>query len=191
MDRFRAECGRLQSAELPLPYDQGVANTHQSPHGCSLQPPCLSCQGGRSSSAEFQALRELAQETSMFLPLTRARCSPGTPDLGFREDDLNYFVAEFTLTGFRGGLNYYRNLDHRWELLRDVDPVITIPSAFVAGAENGHEEDANRLEATMAPLMSDLRFVRLIPNAGHHVQQEVPTPINEAILEFLGSALDL
>ena len=31
---------------------------------------------------------------------------------------------------------------------------------------------------------SDFRFSRLIPGAGHWVQQEAPVAVNEALLEF-------
>lgn len=31
------------------------------------------------------------------------------------EQDIDYFTREFERTGFRGGLNWYRNIDHRWE----------------------------------------------------------------------------
>jgi hypothetical protein len=33
------------------------------------------------------------------------------------EADVNFYTAEFTRTGFRGGLNWYRNIDRNWELL--------------------------------------------------------------------------
>jgi hypothetical protein len=33
------------------------------------------------------------------------------------QDDLNFYGAEFARTGFRGGLNWYRNIDRNWELL--------------------------------------------------------------------------
>ncbi|MGA2615898.1 MAG: hypothetical protein ABSG38_20860 [Spirochaetia bacterium] len=32
------------------------------------------------------------------------------------EDDLDAFTEEFRRTGFRGGLNWYRNIDRNWEL---------------------------------------------------------------------------
>ena len=33
------------------------------------------------------------------------------------ERDVDFYVQEFTRTGFRGGLNWYRNIDRNWELL--------------------------------------------------------------------------
>ena len=42
----------------------------------------------------------------------RRSCPPGS-----READLDVYVGEFERTGFRGGLNWYRNFDRNWELL--------------------------------------------------------------------------
>src|SRR5438477_366513 len=33
------------------------------------------------------------------------------------EADIDFYVGEFARTGFRGGLNWYRNIDRNWELL--------------------------------------------------------------------------
>ena len=33
------------------------------------------------------------------------------------EADLEFYVREFARTGFRGGLNWYRNIDRNWEVL--------------------------------------------------------------------------
>jgi pimeloyl-ACP methyl ester carboxylesterase len=101
------------------------------------------------------------------------------------EEDLDYYVAEFTRAGFRGGLNYYRNLDRYWHVMRTLDPIIKIPSAFVCGTEDTNGADQARLEEIMTPLMSDLRFVKLFPGIGHWVQQEAPEQTNRAIIEFL------
>jgi hypothetical protein len=31
--------------------------------------------------------------------------------------DIDFYAGEFARTGFRGGLNWYRNIDRNWELL--------------------------------------------------------------------------
>ncbi|MFC4844944.1 alpha/beta fold hydrolase [Bradyrhizobium sp. GCM10023182] len=49
-------------------------------------------------------------------------------------EDIAYYVAEFSRTGFRGGLNWYRNITRSWELLapwRGV--VIQQPSISLRG----------------------------------------------------------
>ena len=103
------------------------------------------------------------------------------------EADLDYYVDEFTRSGFRGGVNYYRNFDTNWEITADLDPVIQIPSAFISGAADvvigGASEEA--LTTMMTPVMSDFRGVTLIPEMGHWVQQEAPAETDAAIIEFL------
>ncbi len=32
------------------------------------------------------------------------------------QEELDHYIAEFTRTGFTGGINWYRNLDRNWEL---------------------------------------------------------------------------
>ena len=50
------------------------------------------------------------------------------------QDDLEVYVTEFERTGFRGGLNWYRNFDRNWELLAPFSDLrITVPALFVGG----------------------------------------------------------
>ena len=103
------------------------------------------------------------------------------------EADLDYYVSEFTRSGFRGGVNYYRNFDTNWNLTADLDPIIQIPSSFISGSADvvigGASQEA--LTLMMKPVMTDLREVTIIPDMGHWVQQEAPAATNIAILEFL------
>ena len=39
----------------------------------------------------------------------------GLPDW-ISQDELDHYIAEFTRTGFTGGLNWYRNMDRNWEI---------------------------------------------------------------------------
>ena len=54
------------------------------------------------------------------------------------EEDLEFYVAEFERTGFRGPLNRYRNVDRDWV---DLQPwrgrPITVPSLFIGGEKDG------------------------------------------------------
>ena len=50
------------------------------------------------------------------------------------EADVDFYVSEFARTGFRGGLNWYRNMDRNWELLAPVSGVqVTVPALYIAG----------------------------------------------------------
>lgn len=102
-------------------------------------------------------------------------------------EDLDHYAETFGRTGFRGGLNYYRNFDRSWARTADVaDSVVDVPVLFLAGEHDlvigGASQE--QLEAMMAPVTRDLT-VKLIPGAGHWLQQEHPAVVNAAILEFL------
>ena len=52
------------------------------------------------------------------------------------EADLDYYAREFSRTGFRGGLNWYRNLRRNWELGGPWrGQPIRQPSLFIAGSQ--------------------------------------------------------
>src|SRR5262249_13877425 len=102
------------------------------------------------------------------------------------EADLETFAAEFRRTGFRGGLNWDRNLDRMWELTPFLaEAKVRQPALFVAGALDP--------AITMYPAACDalehttpgLRKKVLLRGAGHWIQQERPAEVNHLLLEFL------
>jgi pimeloyl-ACP methyl ester carboxylesterase len=102
-------------------------------------------------------------------------------------EDLDYFVNEFQRSGFRGGVNYYRNFNTNWEITQDLDPVLRMPCAFVSGSQDVVIQGADEptLRAMMTPVMEDLREITLIADKGHWIQQEAPEATNAAITQFL------
>ena len=106
------------------------------------------------------------------------------------EADLDYMTADMARTGFRGGLNWYRNMDRNWELLAPwAGAVIRQRALFIAGTEDhlitGPTGKAN-LEA-MATTVPNLERQVLIEDAGHYIQQERPQQVNAALVQFLQS----
>jgi pimeloyl-ACP methyl ester carboxylesterase len=102
--------------------------------------------------------------------------------------DLDYFVSEFTEAGFRGGVNYYRNFDRNWQITPQLTGArIKVPVAFIAGTDDivirGAKED--QLRDQMLRVADDLRAVKLVPGAGHWIQQEKPQETNAFVLDFL------
>ncbi|QRN98008.1 alpha/beta hydrolase [Archangium violaceum] len=110
--------------------------------------------------------------------------TPGKLPDWLTEDDLAYFVKELEGSGFRGGLNRYRNMDRDWEELPELATVrIEQPALFIIG-----EKDPGRAFAPvdlMKPLVPNLEEVLVIPGAGHWIQQERAAEVNAALLAFL------
>ncbi len=112
----------------------------------------------------------------------------GLPDW-LTQEELDHYVAEFSRTGFTGGINWYRNFDRNWELTPQLAGAhVTMPSLFVGG-----KQDPVLLMSPPSVGHSFLDQHRgdvLIDGAGHWVQQEKPADVNTALLDFLAS-LDL
>jgi len=106
------------------------------------------------------------------------------------EADIEYMVADVTRTGFRGGLNWYRNLDGNWELLAPWSGLhIQQPGLFIAGSEDhviGPPIGKGPLES-LKTNVPNLRRQLIIEGAGHYIQQERPQQVNEALIEFLNA----
>ena len=101
------------------------------------------------------------------------------------ETDLDFYTVEFTRSGMRGPLNYYRNHDLTWELTRGAPEQIRQPAMFVAGERDGVVVMAADALKKMPERVTDLRINRLIPGIGHWTQQESPAIVNEEMLRFL------
>jgi pimeloyl-ACP methyl ester carboxylesterase len=100
-------------------------------------------------------------------------------------EDLAFYVGEFTRSGFRGPLNYYRNHNLSWELTRDLPTRIEQPAMFAAGEKDGVILMAAAALEAMPEHVTDLRINELIPDVGHWTQQEAPAAVNDLIVRFL------
>jgi pimeloyl-ACP methyl ester carboxylesterase len=100
------------------------------------------------------------------------------------QDELDYYIAEFTRTGFTGGINWYRNLDRNWELTPQLEGKgVEVPSLFIGGAQDPviFMAQPGAAEKNLA----DHRGTVMVDDAGHWVQQEKPEEVNAALLHFL------
>lgn len=92
--------------------------------------------------------------------------------------ELAVFVSAFEVSGFAGGINWYRNLDRNWHVLADVNPIIQQPTLMIHG------------DRDLIPKFE--RLTDFVPNAeavsldcGHWIQQEMPEETNQAIIKWL------
>jgi pimeloyl-ACP methyl ester carboxylesterase len=106
------------------------------------------------------------------------------------EADLDFYAGEFARTGFRGGLNWYRNIDRNWELLASFAGArVTVPALYVAGDRDlvvGFP-GAAELIANLKTFVPELRRTLMLSGCGHWTQQERPQEVNAAMIEFLRS----
>jgi pimeloyl-ACP methyl ester carboxylesterase len=120
--------------------------------------------------------------TGMLDSLTDTDTLPGW----LSAEDLDEMTAEFSRTGFTGGLNWYRNFDRNWEMSEPWgNRTIDMPALFIAG-----DQDPVLLmqpPSVMDGHVTDLRGSVLVPGAGHWIQQERPREVNDALLGFLRS----
>ncbi|HEY4201480.1 MAG TPA: alpha/beta hydrolase [Devosiaceae bacterium] len=116
--------------------------------------------------------------------------SPAELPAWLTEADLAVFAAAFAESGFRGGLNYYRNLDRNWALQASLDgKSVEIPALYMVG-----ERDAGlaipgmrEIIAAMPGLVPMLGEPVFLPACGHWAPQERPGEVSAAIIDFARS----
>jgi pimeloyl-ACP methyl ester carboxylesterase len=133
-----------------------------------------------------------AQEAGLMLRpgpdgyVERLPVSDRLPDW-LNQSELDYYVEEFTRTGFTGALNWYRNFDRNWELMADTPAAtITVPSLFIAGTNDpvlSFTATDRHAEVVTGPYRE-----LLISGAGHWIQQEKPDEVNKTLLELLSES---
>lgn len=102
--------------------------------------------------------------------------------------DMAEFVTSFESSGFRGGLNYYRNLDRNWAQQAAFEGRrIEVPALYLVGERDPGRAmpGMDQIVAAMPALAPELRGAEVIPSAGHWLQQEAPGAVNAAVLGFL------
>ena len=113
---------------------------------------------------------------------------PETLPAWLSDADLDYFTAEFKRAGFRGGLNWYRNLRRNWELMAPFHgQVIRQPALFIAGSKDGVLKfpASQKQIAAFPQTLPGIRGSHIIDGAGHWIQQERAKEVNELLVGFL------
>lgn len=102
------------------------------------------------------------------------------------EADVAFYVGELRRSGFRGGLNWYRNINLLPSILAPfVGAVIEQPALYLGGELDviaGNTPDAL---AALPGAVPGLRRMELFPGAGHWLQQERAAAVNDALVAFL------
>ncbi len=122
--------------------------------------------------------------------LTTLIVQPETLPGWLGEADVDFYAGEFGRTGFRGGLNWYRNIDRNWELTAPyVGARVSVPALCIIGNLDitmGFR-GAREVVANMTRSVPLLRETIMLPGCGHWTQQERATEVNAAMIAFLRS----
>jgi pimeloyl-ACP methyl ester carboxylesterase len=111
---------------------------------------------------------------------------PGERPPWMSSEDLDRYVQAFEAGGFRGPVNWYRNMDRNHELTAWVqDRKIEVPALFLVGEKDPVRNYTGFAEAELKRWVPNLVDKQVLPGAGHWVQQERADEVNAALLGFL------
>src|SRR5690349_9860024 len=102
-----------------------------------------------------------------------AMANPASLPAWLSETDLSFYATEFARTGFRGGLNWYRNIDRNWELLAPfAGAKVTVPALYVAGDRDivVRFPGMKQLIANLTMFVPQLRGTIMLSDCGHWTQ---------------------
>ena len=120
-------------------------------------------------------------------PLLEGLTPPPIGPLSFMTDaELNLYAGEFAKSGFAPSLNWYRRMDVNAAQARAYgDQIVRQPVGFLCGdREIALVMNPGALEGQRR-LCPDIRLERIVPGAGHWIQQERPEDVSRALVEFL------
>jgi pimeloyl-ACP methyl ester carboxylesterase len=106
------------------------------------------------------------------------------------EADIEYFAREFTRTGFRAALNWFRNIDRNWELLAPFAGMpVPVPALYITGERDlvNAFPRMDQLRPNLSKHVPQLRKTLILPGCGHWTQQERPKEVTAAMLELIES----
>jgi pimeloyl-ACP methyl ester carboxylesterase len=102
------------------------------------------------------------------------------------EADIDVYVEELTRSGFRGALNWWRNVDRSWELLAAFDGAqVAVPALYIVGKRDFLVGVFQQSIAEQSNFVPKLRPMVMLPDCGHWTQQERPAEVSTAMIEFI------
>ncbi len=121
-------------------------------------------------------------------PMLAGRSAPTQLPGWLTEADLDLYVQAFTQNGFRGPLNWYRNIDQNWRLTAAwAGARIHTPALYMVGERDVlmRFKGMDRLVPNLERVVPGLRAKHIVPGCGHWIQRERPEAVNAALLELI------
>lgn len=101
-------------------------------------------------------------------------------------EDVAFYVSEMERTGYRGGLNWYRNINSLPAILAPfVGATIDQPALYLGGELDVIAGNTPEALAALPETVPGLRRAEVFAGAGHWLQQERPAEVNAALVDFL------
>ncbi|MGZ3377759.1 MAG: alpha/beta fold hydrolase [Phenylobacterium sp.] len=104
-------------------------------------------------------------------------------------EDLDYYVGEFTASGFFGPISRYRNHERDFAWLQQFNGrKLEMPTLLIGGDKDPAFNGFGRIAdpgAMMRQHVTDLRGVHVLPGCGHWTQQERPAEVNALLIPWL------
>jgi pimeloyl-ACP methyl ester carboxylesterase len=115
---------------------------------------------------------------------------PPFPWSWMSELEMEFYVSEYSRSGFTGGLNWYRAMDLRWRQRKPFENQQNPAPFFFIGSEN--DADLEGFQGSdplggIARAYRDVREIAMVPKAGHMLQMERPKETNALLLKFLAT----
>jgi pimeloyl-ACP methyl ester carboxylesterase len=147
----------------------------------------------RIFSLDLQSLADPDVATRMIAPgpmgFIDRLPEPGEPPAWLDATEFDFYVAEFSNTGFTGALNWYRNFDRNWEILaHPATATVAAPVLVIVGTNDPTQGFTPRDRAKQVAI-GPYREVTL-EGAGHWLQEERSTELSAELLRFLADLKD-
>lgn len=116
-------------------------------------------------------------------PFRRLQELPDLGELLLTPEELDVYVRNFDETGFRGGVNWYRNIDRNAEAYPEIgSQPLDLPCLMVTAEWDVALPPS--AAAGMPALCSDLE-THMIEGCGHWTQQDRPVELNAILVDWL------
>jgi pimeloyl-ACP methyl ester carboxylesterase len=102
--------------------------------------------------------------------------------------EMEFFVSDYSRSGFTGGLNWYRAMDLRWAQRQQFYGLPNPVPFYFIGSENDTDLEAFHGQDPIGKIKQqykDVRGIEMVPRAGHMLHLERSAEVNRLIARFL------
>ena len=133
-------------------------------------------------AASAQAAERTGRRSVFALQEAIAYFSPKPEQQLLSPEELEVYVEAFRRTGFRGGINWYRNMTRNWERTAGQPQHVPHPALMITAEHDPFLPP--RISDGMEAYVPDLDR-HMVQGSGHWTQQEKPEEVSRVIVDWL------